>query len=68
MTCKHCNEPMVPGVAFQNVPSGTGDFSANDEAVTLSYGEKAKLIKCPKCGYSVGSGVDAVNNRTEVAK
>lgn len=57
--CDKCNVPMTDGQAFQDVLTGIGDFSENDDVATLSYGTKAKLIecwKCPECGHSVTKG------------
>lgn len=53
--CRKCGGQMKPSKALQNVATGIPDFHGG-EAVTFSYGKKAKLIdcmKCEDCGWSV---------------
>jgi hypothetical protein len=50
---------MIEGKALLNTMVGTPDFVGDREVVTLNYGGAGKLIKvlkCPKCGYSVSKG------------
>lgn len=54
--CLRCLVRMVPGEALQDVLSGSGDFHAGDDVVTLSPSGRARMVpclKCPSCGQSV---------------
>lgn len=54
--CRHCNAPLVPGIATGQTLRGSPDFPGDSRATTLSPGGPGvviEVLKCPECGWSV---------------
>lgn len=56
--CPKCGGKMGYGVAILNTPvGGTPDWPGDDEPVTFhacGSGNLARVLKCERCGFSVG--------------
>lgn len=53
--CQKCGAQMSPGIALENIPTGSPDFIGGD-VVTVSSSGRATIVdclKCERCGHSL---------------
>lgn len=65
-TCRKCGAEMSPGVALENILTGSPDFSGG-EVVTFSTSGRANMVDCLKC-VRCGHGVTQENAKNQTPK